>query len=138
MTAFVAFLFSLVAPGAGHILVGAYAEGFLLGGLFALGKSALLPLMLRAFQITDLKRTLQFFYVCNCCYIALILYAAASSVWRGFYAQQTHFLYALAFAICVTAVYKNTLNAFIFTALCGRSGVYTLLREKQKSPTEKK
>ena len=138
MTAFFAFLFSLAAPGAGHIFIGSYTEGFVLGGLFAVGKSALLPLMLRAFQITDLKRTLQFFYVCNCCYIALILYAAVSSLWRGFYAQQAHFLYAIAFAVCITIVYKNTLNAFVFTALCGRSGVYALLHNKRKAPTEKK
>ena len=138
MTSFLALLFSLVAPGAGHIFIGAYAEGFVLGGFFALGKSALLPLVLRMFNITDLKRTLQIFYICNCCYMALILYAAVSSLWRGFYAEQMHFLYALVFAICVTVVYKNTLNAFIFTALCGRSGVYGLLRAKATSPTEKK
>ena len=138
MTAFVAFLFSLAAPGAGHIFIGSYTEGFVLGGLFAVGKSAILPLFLRLFRVTDLKRTLQIFYVCNCFYMALILYAAISSLWRGFYAQQTNFLYALVFAICVTVVYKNTLNGFIFTALCGRSGVYALLRTKRKSPTEKK
>ena len=138
MTAFVAFLFSLAAPGAGHIFIGSYTEGFVLGGLFAVGKSAILPLFLRLFRVTDLKRTLQIFYVCNCFYMALILYAAISSLWRGFYAEQMHFLYALVFAICVTVVYKNTLNGFIFTALCGRSGVYGLLRAKAKSPTEKK
>ncbi len=138
MSAFVALLFSLVAPGAGHIFCGAYAEGAVLGGLFALGKSALLPLALRVFGVTDLKRTLQIFYVCNCCYMLVILYAAISSLWRGFYADQTHFLYALVFAICVTAVYKNTLNAFIFTALCGRSGVCGLMRANKKSSTEKK
>ena len=138
MISFLALLFSLVAPGAGHILIGSYPEGFWLGGLFALGKSALLPLTLRVFKITDLKRTLQIFYACNCFYMALILYAAVSSLWRGFYAEQMHFLYALVFAICVTVVYKNTLNGFIFTALCGRSGVYGLLRVKKESPTEKK
>lgn len=138
MSAFLALLFSLVAPGAGHIFIGSYVEGFVLGGLFVVGKSALLPLALRAFKITDLKRTLQFFYVCNWVYMVLILYAAASSLWRGFYAEDTHFLFALVFAVCVTLVYKNTLNAFVFTALCGRSGVYSLMRGNKKSPTEKK
>ena len=138
MSAFLALLFSLVAPGAGHIFIGSYVEGFVLGGLFVVGKSALLPLALRAFKITDLKRTLQFFYACNWVYMVLILYAAASSLWRGFYAEDTHFLFALVFAVCVTLVYKNTLNAFVFTALCGRSGVYGLMRGNKKSPTEKK
>ncbi len=138
MTAFLAMLFSLVAPGAGHILIGCYGEGFFLGVLFALGKSTLLPLGLRIFNVSDLKRTLQILYACNWGYIVLILYAAVSSFWRGFYAEQIHFLYAVLFAIIVTLVYKNTLNNFIFTALCGRTEIYELLRAKQKSQTVKK
>ena len=138
MTAFLAMLFSLVAPGAGHILIGCYGEGFFLGVLFALGKSTLLPLGLRIFNVSDLKRTLQILYACNWGYIVLILYEAVSSFWRGFYAEQIHFLYAVLFAIIVTLVYKNTLNNFIFTALCGRTEIYELLRAKQKSQTVKK
>lgn len=138
MTAFLALLFSLVAPGAGHILIGCYGEGIALGMLFAVGKSALLPLGLRVFKVENLKRTLQILYACNWGYIVLILYAAVSSFWRGFYAEQIHFLYAVLFAIIVTLVYKNTLNNFIFTALCGRTEIYKLLRAKQKSQTVKK
>lgn len=137
MTVFFALLFSLVVPGAGQIFTGHYGEGIVLGLLFALGKSVLLPLVLRVFKVESLKRTLQIFYACNWCYILLISYAVCSAVWHGFYAQQTHVWYAFLFALAVSLGYRNTLNAFVFTALCGRTGVYSILRQKKQSPTEK-
>lgn len=138
MTAAISFLFSLVCPGAGQIYAGDYAAGVVIGLLFALGKSALLPLAIRAFKVNDLPRALRFFYVCNWCYIMLVFGAAAAALWRGFYAQQTHFLYAVLFAIATTAAYKNTFNPFIFTALCARPDVWKALKKTRKSPTEKK
>ncbi len=138
MSALFALLLSLVAPGAGQIYLGFFTEGIVIGILFALGKSALLPLVLRAFGVTTLRRTLQIFYGCNLGYMALICYAALSSFWRGVAATQTNFLYAVLFAVMVTLVYKNTLNPFIFTALSGRSGVYEILRANKKSTTKKK
>ena len=72
MTPALALLFSLVAPGAGQILNGDFAQGVLLGALFAFGKSVLLPLMLRILRVTRLKTTLQIFYVCNLAYMLLI------------------------------------------------------------------
>lgn len=138
MNAVIALVLSLAAPGAGHIFNGFYVEGIVLGVLFAFGKSVFLPLLLRAFGVSNLKRTLQIFYACNWFYIALISYAALTSFWSGFSAAQTHFWYAVLFAVAVSLLYKNTLNAFIFTALCGRTGVYAILRAGRKSPTEKK
>ena len=126
-----------MVPGAGQIFAGHYGEGIVLGLLFALGKSVLLPLVLRVFKVKSLKRTLQIFYACNWCYILLISYAVCSAVWHGFYAQQTHVWYAFLFALAVSLGYRNTLNAFVFTALCGRTGVYSILRQKKQSPTEK-
>ncbi len=138
MSAFLALLFSLIAPGAGHLLEGFYTEGIVLGVLFAFGKSVLLPLVLRVGKVSTLKRTLQILYGFNCGYMVLICYAALSSFVRGFFVQQIHFWPALLGAVAVTLAYKNTLNAFVFTALCGRSGVYGLVRNSAKTPTEKK
>ncbi|WP_428053422.1 hypothetical protein [Candidatus Avelusimicrobium stercoris] len=137
MTSFFALVFSLVAPGAGQIFTGHYAEGIILGVAFALGKSVGLPLLLRVFKVSSLKRTLQFFYACNWCYILLIAYAVCSAVWHGFYAQHTHAWYAILAATAISLAYRNTLNAFVFTALCGRTGVYSILRQKKQSPTGK-
>ena len=138
MTAAVSVLFSLIFPGAGQIYTGDYALGIGIGLLFALGKSAVLPLSLRVLKVNDLVRALKFFYVCNWCYIVLILGAAAGALWRGFYVRETHFLYAFLFACAGIAAYKNTFNPFIFTALCGRKGVWEALAKMRKSPTKKK
>lgn len=138
MTPALCLIFSLIFPGAGQIYAGDYAAGIIIGLLFALGKSALLPLSFRVFKVNDLPRALRFFYVCNCGYIALICGAAAGALWRGFYAPETHFLYAFLFAVAGIAAYKNTFNKFIFTALCGREGVWEAFAKTRKSPTEKK
>ena len=137
MIAFLSVFFSLIAPGAGHVLIGDYWQGLILGGLFALGKSAFLPLSIRIGKVNTLKRVLQFFYVCNMGYILLILYAIVSAAWNGFQAQEMHILQALIFIFSVVLVYKRTQNKFIFTALCGRSGIYDLMMKMQKSQKRK-
>lgn len=138
MTPALCLFFSLIFPGAGQIYAGDYAAGVIIGLLFALGKSALLPLSFRVFKVNDLPRALAFFYVCNCGYIALICGAAAGALWRGFQVSEPHFLYAFLFAFAGIAAYKNTFNKFIFTALCGREGVWEAFIKTRKSPTEKK
>lgn len=138
MTPCVSLIFSLILSGAGQIYTGDYVGGIIIGLLFSLGKSVLLPLSLRVFKVNDLPRALQFFYVCNWGYIVLICAAAAGAFWRGFYTHDTHFLYAFLFAAAGIAVYKNTFNKFIFTALCGRTGVWETLAQMRKSPTKKK
>ena len=136
MTALVALLFSLIAPGAGHALTGHWGQAILIGGIFALGKNALLPLSFRLGRVRTLKRALRFLYVCNWCYIALIFYAVISAFWYGFYTQEMYILRACLFAAVVILVQKNTKSKFIFTALCGRAGMWELVQKIYKSPTE--
>ncbi|MBR4355469.1 MAG: hypothetical protein IKP96_02710 [Elusimicrobiaceae bacterium] len=138
MSALFALIFSLMAPGAGHILTGNYGQGIVLGSLFALGKNAFLPLSLRLFGVYTYKRTLQFFYVWNWFYIVLIVYAVVSAVWYGWNVQEMYFFQTLIFILAVRLVHKNTKSKIIFTALCGRSGIYELMEKMHKSPTEKK
>lgn len=138
MTSALALLFSFVAPGAGQILNGDFAQGVLLGALFAFGKSVFLPLMLRILRVTRLKTTLQIFYIFNLGYMLLILYAAAESFVRGFFSTQFYFWPAVLCSVAVTLAQKNTFNAFVFTVLCGRAGVYSILRKGKQTPTEKK
>lgn len=138
MIATLALFISLFAPGAGHIFVGKYGEGILLGALFALGKSALLPLVIRVFKVQDVRRLLYVFYWFNWSYIALILYAGISSFAYGTRAQEMHFLQAILFVFCVVLIYKRTFNKFIFTSLCGRTGVYEYWCKLRKTPSEKK
>lgn len=137
MIAWGSLLLSLIAPGAGHIALGNYVQGCAIGVLFALGKSALLPLSLRMLNIHDLRKTYLTFYVCNWMYILVILYAASSAFVMGWDAHETHFWAAIIFAVCEILVYKRTQNKFIFTLLCARTGVWEILQRVHKSPTEK-
>lgn len=133
-----AVLFSLVAPGAGNIFAGDYAQGAVLGLLFVLGRSGLLPLALRAFKVQTFKGVLQAFYTCNCFYITLIFYAIVSSFLQTKSNAPVHFLYAIIFAICISVAYKKAFSKFIFTAICGREGVYEFYLKNKKLPSEKK
>lgn len=138
MTAMLSLFISLFAPGAGHVFVGKYGEGILLGALFALGKSALMPLTIRIFKVQDLRRLLYVFYWFNWGYIALVLYAGISACAYGSKAQKMHFLHAILFVFCVILIYKRTFNKFIFTALCGRTGVYECWCKLRKTPSGEK
>ena len=135
---YLALVFSLMAPGAGQIFIGKFGQGILLGALFALGKSALLPLSLRVCKVTQLKSVLQFFYVCNWCYIILILTAALTAFFQTAITEKKYFLATLFFIICVRLIKKQTFNAFIFTALCGRSGMWKILQSVSSSQTVKR
>lgn len=137
MTAVAAVLFSLIAPGAGHALTGNYVQACVLGGFFALGKSVLMPLSLRLFRVQSVRRTLQFFYAWNWLYIALIFYAIISAFWCGIDASKMSLLHAVIFAFAIILLQKNTKNKFIFTAFCGRKGVWELMQQMRKSPTVK-
>lgn len=138
MNALFALFFSLLAPGAGHVFMGNFAEGICIGLLFALWKSALLPLGIRVLRITELEKLLKYFYVCNWLYILLVCYAVFSAFWRGFWCESGHFLYAILFAICVIVTYKNTFNRVIFTMLCGRTSIYDMVRNSKSIPSGEK
>lgn len=132
-----ALLFSLICPGAGQIFRGQFLLGILFGLLFCLGKSALLPLSLRVCKVTKLRQTLQFFYVCNWGYIVLILGAALAVFFYTPSDEKKYFLETFLFILCVRLIYKQTFNPLIFTALCGRSGMWKIWQSVQKSPTRK-
>ena len=134
----IAVLFSLIAPGAGHIFAGDYTQGVVLGLLFVLGRSGLLPLCLRALKVHTFKGVLQAFYACNCFYITLIFYAIVSSFLQTKSNVPVHFLYAIIFAICISVAYKKAFSKFIFASLCGREGVYEFYLKNKKLPSEKK
>jgi len=138
MIRLIALLFSLMAPGAGHIFIGHYVQGVLLGLLFVLGRSGLLPLALRVFKVRTEKNLLYAFYLSNWFYIVLILYAAISAFLQTKPNNQIHFLYALVSVICISIAYKKTFSRFIFTALCGRRDVYEFYLKNKRISTEKK
>lgn len=137
MNPVLALAFSLIAPGSGQILNGQYGKGVVLGVLFALGKSAILPLFIRFFGISSEQGILRTLYAANWLSVLVIVYALADAVYDSFVLPGGRILTAVLAAFMIVAVYKNTFNNFIFTSLCGRAGIYPLLRRAKKSPTEK-
>ena len=138
MMKLLAVVFSLIAPGAGHILGGDYTQGIVLGALFAVGRSGILPLALRLLRMQTEREFLRAFYACNWFYIVLIFYALVSVFVQTKSNAPVHILHAIIFAICVSVAYKNTFCKFIFESLCGRSGVWELYLKIKKLPSEKK
>ena len=133
-----AVIFTLIAPGSGDILTGNYTHGLTVGLLFVLGRSGILQLMLRALRVRTQRGALQCFYACNWFYIVLIFYALVHAFLQTKNNATAYFLYAVVAAICISFAYKKTFCNSIFTALCGRSGLYEFYLKNKKSPTEKK
>lgn len=128
-----AFLISLVAPGAGQIFNGQYGLGVLLGGMFALGKTALLPLLVRLLKIRTEVAALRLVYWFNWAYGLCVLFAIFQAAVVGFEQTQRHPWTALISAFAIVCVYKNTMKEVLFEALCGRAGIYQLIRPVRKS-----
>ncbi len=136
MNGFIALILNMVAPGAGQIFNGDYWLGAALGILFALGKTALLPLMVRAFKVRSEEAILKLFYWFNWFYSLCVLFAIVQGTARGFSVTVTHPWTAVLCAFMIVSVYKNTHKEILFSALCGRRGLYEVLVVARKSPTE--
>lgn len=130
-------LLSLIGPGAGQVFNGQLGKGIVVGVLFALGKSAMLPLIIRLFKITGEKPTLRLFYWFNIFYIGLITYALFDSFYFAFFIEKVNWMYALFAAAVITLVQRNTNNELIFTLLSGRGGIYKFLRGNKNLRREK-
>ena len=137
MSAFLAGLLSLVAPGSGQILIGNFTEGIIIGLLFIFTKPVIIPLIIRFARITKLRSVLKLLYACNLFYMALIIYALVRSILSAWHVDDWYVWYALIFIFCTTITYKNIFNEFIFSALCARTEIYNWARGKANSPTEK-
>jgi len=138
MIKLVAVFFTLIAPGAGHVLSGHYTQGAVIGLLFAVGRSGLLPLVLRALNVQTERGLLQTFYAFNWFYIVLIWYAIIDSFLQTKSNAPLHFLQAIFCAACILVAYKNTFCKFIFEALSARRGAYELYLKIKKLPSEGK
>ena len=85
MNGIIALFLSMVAPGAGQIFNGDYWLGALLGGMFALGKTAVLPLLVRGLRLKREESILKLFYWFNWLYsVCVICYRSGhcTRIWR--------------------------------------------------------
>jgi len=137
MSILLAAFFTLIAPGAGQILVGKFTEGIIIALLFVFTKPVLLPLVIRAARMIKLRSVLKLLYACNLFYMGLIIYAFVRSIFSARNASDFYFWYGIIAAICVVLTYKNIFNEFIFSSLCGRTEIYNWARGKRNSQTVK-
>lgn len=132
----IALLLGLCAPGAAQIFNGEFTKGIVFGVLFALGRSVFLPLCLRIFSIRSERAVLLTFLWANRLFVGVILYALVDGVYQAFFVSQTYGWSAVLSAVMIVAVSKNTFKNFLFTALCGRAGLFEILVPKRISPSE--
>lgn len=136
MSGIAALFLSMVAPGAGQIFNGDYGLGALLGCIFALGKTAVLPLSVRVFRIKTEEGVLNLFYWFNWGYSLCVLFAIVQAAVRGFSGADSHPWTGILSAFIIVSVYKNTHKEILFSSLSGRSGLYQIIKPNRKSSSE--
>ena len=126
-----AVFFSLLAPGAGAVFNAQNAKGFVFLFLFCLGKSFILPLILRFFAGVNLTRGLKIIYVFNIIYVSII---ALSIVDSAFFAsaKNANFVFAFVCALCARAAQMNTLHENIFNMLSGNNLYFSYIKPARK------
>lgn len=139
MNGALAVLFSLMAPGAGQAYNGQFVKAGIIIFFFALGKSFVLPLMLRFFARGRERRGLKIIFGFNIFYILFVVgaiidaYAFSSS-------KNSSFILCFVLVLCARAVQINTLNENIFFMLCGNINYFSFVapkRARAASPSEK-
>ncbi|MDR1684611.1 MAG: hypothetical protein LBR90_04030 [Elusimicrobiota bacterium] len=117
-----ALLLSLISAGAGQIYNGQYLKGAVFAGLFILGRSVLLPLLIRLFNFKDDINFLKLIYVFNIIYPLLTLAAAVDAAYFAFNTAHTLTQAALGVlaAVIFASAYRALRSGFIAAALSGR------------------
>ena len=96
---------------------------------FLLGKSALLPLLIRLFKFKEQQKLLKFIYDFNIVYAAFIIVAVIDGFCGAFKAQHSVkiTIISLVLALLVLNAAKQLRNKFIVYALSGREDIFNYL-----------
>ena len=124
-----ALILGLLVPGSAQIFNGQYLKGSLFIAFFLLGKSALLPFLIRVFKFQEQQKLLKFIYDFNIVYAAFIIVAVIDGFLGAFKAEHTLklTLISLVLAILVINAAKQLRNKFIVFALSGRDDIFDFL-----------
>ncbi|MBT3393417.1 MAG: hypothetical protein HOF38_03875 [Elusimicrobiaceae bacterium] len=76
----IAFLFSLICPGAGQMFYGGFLKATIFSFIFIFGKIVLLPLLVRIFKIKTTQKILKLTYSFNIFYVCVIILSILDSV----------------------------------------------------------
>lgn len=124
-----ALILGLLTPGSAQIFNEQYLKGFLFIAFFLLGKSAILPLLIRAIKFKEEQKVLKFIYDFNIVYAAFIIVAVIDGFVGAFKTEHTLKMtfISLLVAIFVINAAKQLRNKFIVFALSGRDDIFDFL-----------
>ncbi len=124
-----ALILGLLTPGSAQIFNGQYLKGSLFIAFFLLGKSAILPLLIRLFKFQDKQKILKFIYDFNIFYAAFIIVAVIDGFIGAFKTEHSlkMTIISLVLAILVINAAKQLRNKFIVFALSGRDDIFDFL-----------
>ena len=124
-----ALILGLLVPGSAQIFNGQYLKGSLFIAFFLLGKSAILPLLIRLFKFKEKQKLLKFIYDFNIVYAAFIIVSVIDGFLGAFKAEHSLkiFLVSLVLVFCVITTAKQLKNRFIVYALSGRNDIFKYL-----------
>ena len=124
-----ALILGLLTPGSAQIFNEQYLKGGLFVAFFLLGKSAILPLLIRAIQFKEKQKILKFIYDFNIVYAAFIIVAVIDGFVGAFKTEHTLKMtfISLLVAIFVINAAKQLRNKFIVYALSGRDDIFDYL-----------
>ena len=124
-----ALILGFLVPGSAQVFNGQYLKGGLFVAFFLLGKSAILPLLIRLFKFKEKQKLLKFIYDFNIVYVAFIIVAVIDGFLGAFKAEHSLkiFLVSLVLVFCVITTAKQLKNKFIVYALSGRDDIFDYL-----------
>lgn len=124
-----ALILGFLVPGSAQVFNGQYLKGGMFVAFFLLGKSAILPLLIRAIQFKEKQKLLKFIYDFNIAYVAFILVAVIDGVLGSFKVEHSlkMTLVSLVLVFCVITALKQLKNKFIVYALSGRDDIFDFL-----------
>lgn len=129
MSIFFALILNLLTPGSAQIFNGQYLKGSLFVAFFLLGKSAILPLLIRTIKFKEKQKILKFIYDFNIVYAAFIIVAIIDGFVGAFKVEHSLkiTLISLVLVFCVITASKQLRNKFIVFALSGRDDIFDFL-----------
>ncbi len=129
----ISFIYAAVlgclVPGTAQIFNEQYLKGSLCVAFFLLGRSALLPLLVRFLKLKEKQKILKFIYNFNIVYVSFIFVCVIDGILGSFKTEHSLkiTLISLALVFCVITASKQLKNKFIVYSLSGRDDIFDYL-----------
>lgn len=124
-----ALILGLLVSGSAQIFNGEYLKGSIFVAFFLLGKSTILPLLIRFFNFKEKQQVLKFIRNFNILYMSFIIAAFIDGIVGAFKTEHSLKLtiISLVLAILVINATNQLKNKFIVYSLSGRDDIFDFL-----------